>query len=78
AAMRDISVSDATPSITRVSDANETAFSLATRKESKGLSSKVGEGLFELLRRRGWDLEKVCISYIGYEGGSAKVRADKS
>ncbi|UFU03154.1 FAD-binding oxidoreductase [Ruania suaedae] len=78
AAMRDISVSDATPSITRVSDANETAFSLATRKESKSLSSKVGEGLFELLRRRGWDLEKVCISYIGYEGGAAKVRADKA
>ncbi|SEE80855.1 FAD-binding oxidoreductase [Ruania alba] len=78
AAMQEISVSDATPSITRVSDANETAFSLATRKESKGLSSKVGEGLFELLRRRGWDLNKVCISYIGYEGGSAKVRADKS
>ncbi|WP_147915335.1 FAD-binding oxidoreductase [Ruania zhangjianzhongii] len=78
AAMREISTSDATPSITRVSDAPETGFSLATRKESNSLSSKVGEGLFEVLRRRGWDLEKVCISYIGYEGGSAKVRADKS
>src|SRR5690625_1150449 len=52
AAMREISTSDAEPSITRVSDAAETSFSLATRKESKGLSSKVGEGLFELLRRR--------------------------
>lgn len=78
AAMREISTSDAEPSITRVSDAPETGFSLATRKESKGLSSKVGEGLFEVLRRRGWDLEKVCISYIGYEGGSARVRADKA
>ena len=78
AAMREISTSDAEPSITRVSDAAETGFSLATRKESKSLSSKVGEGLFEVLRRRGWDLEKVCISYIGYEGGSARVRADKS
>ncbi|MFV0252624.1 MAG: FAD-binding oxidoreductase [Beutenbergiaceae bacterium] len=77
-AMRDISTSDASPTITRVSDANETAFSLATRKESTSLSSKVGPALFELLRRRGWDLEKVCISYIGYEGGSAKVRSDKA
>ncbi|MBK5249309.1 MAG: FAD-binding oxidoreductase [Actinomycetales bacterium] len=78
AAMRDISTSDASPSVTRISDANETAFSLATRKESKGISGKVSTGLFELLRRRGWDLEKVCLSYIGYEGGSAKVRAEKS
>lgn len=76
-AMRDISTSDAAPSITRVSDANETGFSLATRKESTSLSSKVGPLLFDLLEKRGWDLEKVCISYIGYEGGSAKVRADK-
>ena len=78
AAMCDISTSDASPSVTRISDANETAFSLATRKESKGISGKVSTGLFELLRRRGWDLEKVCLSYIGYEGGSAKVRAEKS
>lgn len=76
-AMRDISVSDASPSITRVSDGNETGFSLATRKESTSLSGKVGPLLFDFLEKRGWDLEKACISYIGYEGGSAKVRADK-
>src|SRR5699024_1613025 len=67
AAMREVSTSDAHPSITRVSDAPETAFSMATRKESKGISGKVEGGLFEFLRRRGWDLDKVCISYIGYE-----------
>ncbi|MBZ2196942.1 FAD-binding oxidoreductase [Occultella gossypii] len=78
AAMAEISTSDAAPTITRVSDANETTFSLATRKASKGISGKVGEGLFEVLRRRGWDLEKVCLSYIGYEGGTAKIRAEKS
>ncbi|WP_156252684.1 FAD-binding oxidoreductase [Pseudactinotalea terrae] len=77
-AMRDISTSDASPSITRVSDANETGFSLATRKESTSLSGKLGPLVFDLLAKRGWDLEKVCISYIGYEGGAAKVRADKS
>ena len=39
AAMQEISTSDATPSITRVSDARETGFSFATRKKSKGFSS---------------------------------------
>lgn len=77
-AMRDISTSDASPSITRVSDGNETGFSLATRKESTSLSGKVGPLLFDFLEKRGWDLEKACISYIGYEGGAAKVRADKA
>src|SRR5690625_6544774 len=40
AAMREIAESDATPSITRVSDAPETAFSLSTQKESTSLKSK--------------------------------------
>ncbi len=78
AAMEAISVSDASPSVTRVSDAAETAFSLSTRKASKSLSSKIGEGLFEVLRRRGWDLDKVCISYIGYEGSASHIRHTKS
>ncbi|MPV49157.1 FAD-binding protein [Pseudactinotalea sp. HY160] len=77
-AMRQISISDATPSITRVSDAPETAFSLSTQKESTSLASKVGPMLFDLLAKRGWDLDKVCLSYIGYEGGSALVRSNKS
>lgn len=77
AAMEDITISGAEPTITRVSDAPETAFSLQTRKASTSLSSKIGEGLFEVLRRRGWDLDKVCLSYIGYEGSSAHVRYTK-
>src|SRR5699024_12325190 len=56
AAMREVSTSDAHPSITRVSDAPETAFSMATRKESQGTSGKVEGGLFESLRGRGWGL----------------------
>ena len=39
AAMQEISTSDAHPSITRVSDAKETAFSFATRKKRKGSRS---------------------------------------
>lgn len=78
AAMREISESDATPSITRVSDAPETAFSLSTQKESTSLKSKAGPILFDLLAKRGWDMDKVCISYIGYEGGANLVKSNKS
>lgn len=76
-AMREIAASDATPSVTRVSDAAETAFSLSTQKESKSLSSKAGPMLFDLLGKRGWDLDKICLSYIGYEGGAPLVRSNK-
>src|SRR5699024_587806 len=77
-AMREISESDATPSITRVSDAPETAFSLSTQKESNSLKSKLGPLVFDLLAKRGWDLDKVCLSYIGYEGGAGLVKANKA
>jgi len=79
AAMQEISTSDAHPSVTRVSDQYETQMSLATRKASKGfsISSTVGNGLFKLLERRGWDLDQACLSFIGYEGGRAHVAHEK-
>lgn len=77
-AMRAIAASGASPSITRVSDANETAFSLATRKASSGLSSKIGPALFEVLRRRGWNLDDICLGYVGHEGAASHVRREKS
>jgi len=78
AAMQEISVSDAAPTVTRVSDANETQFSLSTQKESAGLKGKAQQALFDVLARRGWDLEQACLSYIGYEGGAGKVKAEKN
>ena len=80
AAMQEISTSDAHPSITRVSDSRETAFSFATRKKSSGISisSLVSKGLMKVLQRRGWDLDEVCLSFIGYEGGPAHVSRQKS
>ncbi|WP_240646117.1 FAD-binding oxidoreductase [Georgenia sp. SYP-B2076] len=78
AAMQEISTSDAAPSVTRVSDANETAFSLSTQKKSKGISGKVSKVLFDVLRRRGWDLDAACLSYIGYEGGAEHVGRNKA
>ena len=80
AAMHEISESDAAPSVTRVSDANETRFSFSTRKKSKGLSvsSLVSKGLFKVLERRGWNLGAVCLSFVGYEGGPDHVSRQKS
>jgi len=69
AAMRAISESDASPSVTRVSDSNETTFSLATSKASKGFSALATKGLGVVLKAKGWDTDKMCLSFIGYEGG---------
>jgi alkyldihydroxyacetonephosphate synthase len=79
AAMQEISASDAQPSVTRVSDARETAFSFATRKKSSGISisSLVSKGLMKVLERRGWNLDEVCLSFIGYEGCKAHVARQK-
>jgi alkyldihydroxyacetonephosphate synthase len=79
AAMQEISTSDAHPSITRVSDAKETTFSFATRKKSSkiSISSLISKGLMKVLERRGWKLNEVCLSFIGYEGGKAHVARQK-
>ena len=79
AAMQEISTSDAHPSITRVSDAKETTFSFATRKKSSkiSISSVISKGLMKVLERRGWKLNEVCLSFIGYEGGKPHVARQK-
>ena len=77
AAMRDIAESEATPSVTRVSDANETAFSFATRKRGSLLSRAVSGGLKAVLRRRGWDLDRMCLSFIGFEGTPGHVKRQR-
>lgn len=68
AAMRRIAEGDVHPAITRVSDGRETGFSLATSKESKGFSGLAQRTLFAVLKRRGWNLDDMCLSFIGYEG----------
>lgn len=78
AAMREIAESDAHPSITRVSDSNETGFSFATSKESKGVSKYATEAMMKVLELRGWDLSKLCLSFIGYEGSKTHVSMTKA
>jgi alkyldihydroxyacetonephosphate synthase len=77
AAMQEIAESDATPSVTRVSDGRETGFSFATQTKSKGLKKLITSGLMRFLKWRGWDLDRVCLSFIGYEGSASHVRYQK-
>ncbi len=79
AAMQEISASDAAPTVTRVSDANETRFSFATTKAKPGfnLSGKIQKGLFAVLQRRGWDMSKVCLSFVGFEGAKSHVAYER-
>ncbi|GAA4679624.1 FAD-binding oxidoreductase [Frondihabitans cladoniiphilus] len=72
-AMQAIAESDATPSVTRVSNEFETEMSFATSKESKGASALVMKGLQRFLKAKGWNLEKMCLSFIGYEGTDEHV-----
>ena len=59
AAMRDIAASEAAPSVTRVADANETAFCFATKKGSTLVDKLQSTALKTFLKRRkGYDVER--------------------
>jgi alkyldihydroxyacetonephosphate synthase len=78
AAMQAIAESDATPSITRVSDAKETGFSLATSKSRTGLSKFTAEtALPKIMTAKGWNLDDICLSFIGFEGSVAHAKLQK-
>jgi alkyldihydroxyacetonephosphate synthase len=78
AAMQDIAASEAVASITRVSDANETRFSFATRKDPSILDRVKSRALTAYLRRRhGFDVDAMCLSFIGYEGSRRHVAAQR-
>ena len=77
AAMRDIAAGEAAPSVTRVSDAYETAFSFATRTDPTPLDRVKSKALQLFLERKGWDLEAMCLSFIGYEGSADHVAAQR-
>jgi len=78
AAMQEISESDASPIITRVSDARESGFSMATSKERHGMDALLaGKVLPALMKSKGWNLENICLSFIGFEGGASHVTRQK-
>jgi alkyldihydroxyacetonephosphate synthase len=78
AAMQAIAGSEASASVTRVSDSYETAFSFVTRKDPTLLDRVKSRALTTYLkRRRGFDVEAMCLSFIGYEGSERHVRAQR-
>ncbi|MEA2295278.1 MAG: alkyldihydroxyacetonephosphate synthase [Solirubrobacteraceae bacterium] len=77
-AMRDIAASEAAPSVTRVSDAYETRFSFATRKDPTPVDRLKSTALTAYLRRRrGFDIGEMCLSFIGYEGTARHVAGQR-
>lgn len=78
AAMQEIAESDAAPTITRISDAPETGFSLATSKERHGFDKfAAGTVLPGLMKAKGWNLEEICLSFIGFEGAVSHAQRQK-
>jgi alkyldihydroxyacetonephosphate synthase len=77
-AMTELAASDAAPSITRVMDANETQFSMANGKKSSRVSHLLTRAIQEVMTRKGWDLEKIALAFVGYEGTAVHVRYEKS
>ena len=78
AAMREIAADEASPSVTRVSDAYETAFSFSTRTGNSILDRVKSKALSTYLeKRKGYDVEQMCLAFIGYEGTKAHVAAQR-
>jgi alkyldihydroxyacetonephosphate synthase len=78
AAMRDLAAGEYSVSVTRVSDANETQFSFAMRVNPTLLDKLQSSALKVYVSRRlGFDPEGMCLSFIGYEGSSRHVTAQR-
>jgi alkyldihydroxyacetonephosphate synthase len=78
AAMKEIAAGEATPSVTRVSDAPETRFSFATKTGNSLLDRVQSKALSTYLeKRRHFDLDAMCLSFIGYEGSKDHVAAHR-
>jgi alkyldihydroxyacetonephosphate synthase len=76
-AMHAIAGSEATPSVTRVSDAPETQFSFATRKAASPVDRLKSSALRLVLRRRGIDVDRMCLAFVGFEGSAGHVKTQR-
>jgi alkyldihydroxyacetonephosphate synthase len=78
AAMRDLAAGEYSVSVTRVSDANETQFSFAMRVNPTVVERLQSTALKTYVERRlGFDAERMCLSFIGYEGSNRHVAAQR-
>ncbi|MEL4358955.1 MULTISPECIES: FAD-binding oxidoreductase [unclassified Luteococcus] len=73
-----IAHSDAKPMMLRVSDAAETQFSMANGKKSSKKSHYINKAMQKVMEAKGWNLEEICISFVGFEGSPVHVRYAKS
>jgi alkyldihydroxyacetonephosphate synthase len=74
AAMRELTASECSVSVTRVSDANETRFSFATRSRPTLLDKLKSRALTEVLTRRlGFDVGQMALAFLGFEGSERHV-----
>ena len=72
--MRDIAASEAAPSVTRVADANETAFSFATKKGSSLVDKLQSAALKTFLSaRKGYDARARCASASSATRGPSRT-----
>jgi len=77
-AMTAIAASDASPSVTRVCDAYETRFYFATKKHERfAARAKSALSKIYLQHYKRFDLQQVCLSFIGYEGSEEHVGIQK-
>lgn len=76
-ACREIVESDASVMMARVSDPLETQYIMANGKASGKLSSLVSKGISKVMESKGWDLENIAMSFIGFEGSPNHVRYEK-
>ncbi len=78
AAMAELAASDLSASVTRVSDAAETRFSFATRRRGTLVDALKRRALTTFLTRgKGFELEQMCLAFVGYEGTAAHVREQR-
>ena len=76
--MAEIAESEASPSVTRVADPNETLFSFATKKPGGLVDKYSSAGLKEFLRRfKHYDMDKACLGFVGYEGTEKHVKLQR-
>lgn len=69
--------SDASVMMARVSDPVETQYIMANGKKSGRVSSLANKAIQTLMLRKGWDLENIAMSFVGFEGSANHVRYEK-
>ncbi len=77
AACQEIVESDSDVMMARVSDALETQYIIANGKASGRLKGLLSKAIAKVMASKGWDLEQIALSIIGFEGSANHVRYEK-